>query len=190
MSLPIVLLGVAVLIVLWLVAAYNGLITLKNRTNEAWSDIDVQLKRRYDLIPNLVETVKGYAKHEASVFENVTKARTEAMKAESTGNAKDMAASENILTNVLKSVFAVAEAYPDLKASQNFAQLQGELTDTEDKIEAARRFYNANVRDFNTKQEVFPTSIFARQLGFSQREFFEAGEGERAGVAVKFDENK
>jgi len=187
MSLPVILLGLAVLIILWLIAAYNGLITLKNRTDEAWSDIDVQLKRRYDLIPNLVETVKGYAKHEAGVFEEVTKARTAAMKAEATGDTKELAKQENVLTNALKSVFAVAEAYPDLKASANFGQLQGELTDTEDKIEAARRFYNANVRDFNTKQEVFPTSMFARQLGFSQREFFEAAEGERENVEVSFD---
>jgi LemA protein len=175
-----------VLVVLWLVAMYNGLITLRNRTDEAWSDIDVQLKRRYDLIPNLVETVKGYAKHEKQLFEDVTKARTAAMKAESTGDTKAMAARENVLTDALKSVFAVAEDYPDLKASENFSQLQGELTDTEDKIEAARRFYNANVRDFNTKQQVFPTNLMASSLGFKTREFFEAGEGERATVQVDF----
>lgn len=179
-------LGFVVLVVLWLVAMYNGLITLRNRTDEAWSDIDVQLKRRYDLIPNLVETVKGYAKHEQGVFEEVTKARTAAMKAESSGDTKAMAASENLLTNALKSVFAVAEAYPDLKASENFAQLQGEVTDTEDKIEAARRFYNANVRDFNTKQQVFPTNMMASSLGFKPRDFFEAGEGERENVKVDF----
>lgn len=178
--------GLLVLVVLWLVAMYNGLITLRNRTDEAWSDIDVQLKRRYDLIPNLVETVKGYAKHEQGVFEEVTKARTAAMKAESSGDTKAMAASENLLTNALKSVFAVAEAYPDLKASQNFAQLQGEITDTEDKIEASRRFYNANVRDFNTKQQVFPTNMMASSLGFKPRDFFEAGEGERENVKVDF----
>ncbi len=185
MSLPLIALALLVLVVLWLIAAYNGLITLKNRTTEAWSDIDVQLKRRHDLIPNLIETVRGYAKHEKDVFTDVTKARTEAMKV--SGDPAKLAAAENVLTSALKSVFAVAESYPELKASANFLHLQEELTDTEDKLEAARRFYNANVRDFNTKQEVFPTSIFARTLGFTQREFFEAAAGEKGNVSVAFD---
>ncbi|MBI4032141.1 LemA family protein [Candidatus Berkelbacteria bacterium] len=177
--------GIPVLIILWLIATYNGLISLKNRTDEAWSDIDVQTKRRYDLIPNLVEAVKGYAKHEKQVFTDVTKARTEAMKA---GTIHDKAAKENMLTDALKSVFAVAENYPELKASDNFLQLQGELTDTEDKIEAARRFYNGNVRDFNTKLQVFPTNMFAQSLGFTAREFFEATGAEKAPVTVDFSE--
>lgn len=177
------IIGIPVLIVLWLIATYNGLIGLKNRTDEAWSDIDVQTKRRYDLIPNLVEAVKGYAKHEKQVFTDVTKARTEAMQA---GNIHDKAAKENALSETLKSIFAVAENYPELKASENFLQLQGELTDTEDKIEAARRFYNGNVRDLNTKLEVFPTNMFATSLGFTKREFFEATAGEREPVKVDF----
>lgn len=177
------IIGIPVLIVLWLIAVYNGLISLKNRTDEAWSDIDVQTKRRYDLIPNLVEAVKGYATHEKQLFTDVTKARTEAMKA---GTIHDKAAKENMLTEALKSVFAVAENYPDLKASENFLQLQGELTDTEDKIEAARRFYNGNVRDFNTKLQVFPTNMFATSLGFAKREFFEAAGAEKEPVKVSF----
>ena len=178
-----ILLGVLVLAIAWVIGAYNGLVSLKNRTDEAWSDIDVQLKRRYDLIPNLVETVKGYAKHEKQVFEDVTKARSAAMSA---GGIADKAQSENMLTNALKSVFAIAENYPELKASQNFLSLQGELTDTEDKIEAARRFYNGNVRDFNTKLQVFPTNMIAQNLGFKAREFFEAAGGEREAVKVNF----
>ena len=179
-----VVLGVIVLGLLWLVAAYNGLVRLKNQTDEAWSDIDVQLKRRYDLIPNLVETVKGYATHEREAFENVTKARTMAMGA-STPEAKGQA--ENMLSGALKTVFALAEAYPDLKANQNFAKLQDELSDTENKIQAARRFYNGNVRDLNTRIESFPTNMFAKSLGFSKREFFELeNEAEKAPVAVKF----
>ena len=161
--------GVILLGLLWLWAAYNGLIRLKNQTNEAWSDIDVQLKRRYDLIPNLVETVKGYATHEREAFENVTKARTAAMSAQGPA-AKGEA--ENMLAGALKSVFAIAEAYPDLKASQNFSRLQDELSDTENKIQAARRFYNGNVRDFNTRVESFPTNLIAKNLGFPKREFF------------------
>lgn len=179
---------IVILIVLvggWLVGAYNGLIKLKQRVGDAWSDIDVQLKRRSDLIPNLLETVKGYAKHEKSVFENVTKLRAEALQ---TTNPKDRAAKENLLSEALKSVFAVAENYPDLKASQNFIELQRELTDTEDKIAQARRFYNGMVRDFNTALEVFPTNLFAKNLGFTAREFFEATEAEREVVKVTFDE--
>lgn len=179
-----ILVGVIALGLVWVVAAYNGLVSLKNRTDEAWSDIDVQLKRRYDLIPNLVETVKGYAKHESKVFEEVTKARTAAMGA---GNLHDKAKNENMLTDALKSVFAIAENYPDLKASQNFLSLQGELTDTEDKIEAARRFYNGNVRDLNTQIQVFPTNLIAQNLGFKAREFFEAAAGEKEAVKVDFN---
>jgi len=176
--------AIVVLFLGWLWMAYNGLIRLKNQTDEAWSDIDVQLKRRYDLIPNLVETVKGYATHEREAFENVTKARSNAMGA-STPEAKGQA--ENMLTGALKSVFALAEAYPDLKANQNFAKLQDELSDTENKIQASRRFYNGNVRDFNIRVESFPTNAFAKQLGFSKREFFEVeNETEKAPVKVQF----
>jgi LemA protein len=162
---------------------YNGLITLKNRTDEAWSDIDVQLKRRYDLIPNLVETVKGYAAHESQTFEKVTQARTAAMAAQ---GAAERAVAENQLSQTLKSIFALSEAYPELKANQNFLQLQQDLTDTEDKIQAARRFYNGNVRDFNTKLQVFPTNLFGNLLGFKAREFFEIAEAEKATPQVKF----
>ena len=170
LTIVVVLLVVALI---WLWATYNGLVGSKVRTDEAWSDINVQLKRRYDLIPNLVETVKGYAKHEDTVFENVTKARTAAMGA--TGMA-DKAQAENALQGTLKSLFAVSEAYPELKASENFKELQSELVDTEDKVQASRRFYNGNVRDFNIKLQVFPTSIFASMLGFTHRDFFEATE--------------
>ncbi|MFA6973270.1 MAG: LemA family protein [Parcubacteria group bacterium] len=179
----IILLIIVIVIAVWLVATYNGLITLKNRVDEAWSDIDVQLKRRYDLIPNLVNTVKGYAAHEKEVFEKVTEARARAMGA---GSAADKAQAENMLSNTLKSLFAVAEAYPDLKANQNFLELQRELTDTEDKIQASRRFYNGNVRDFNTKIQVFPTNLIASMLNFVKRDFFEAGEGEKEPVKVEF----
>lgn len=168
-----VLLGAAVLIVLWIIAVFNGLITRRNRVGEAWSDIDVQLKRRYDLIPNLVAAVKGYAKHESSVFEKVTQARAAAMGAKSLA---EHAKAENMLTDTLKSLFAVAESYPELKASQNFLQLQDELTDTEDKIQAARRFYNGNVRDFNTSLQTFPSNIIAGMLNFKARDFFELAE--------------
>ncbi|MFA6193945.1 MAG: LemA family protein [Parcubacteria group bacterium] len=178
-----VILGIVILAVLWAVGIYNGLIRLKNRVDEAWSDIDVQLKRRYDLIPNLVNTVKGYASHEKEVFEKVTEARTKAMGAQSAG---DKAQAENALSQTLKSLFAVAEAYPDLKANQNFLELQRELTDTEDKVQASRRFYNGNVRDFNTKIQVFPNNVFAGMLGFSAREFFEAEGGEKEPVKVEF----
>jgi LemA protein len=170
-----------------IIAMYNGLIRLKNRVDEAWSDIDVQLKRRYDLIPNLVETVKGYAAHEQATFEKVVNARNAAMAAQSGGDAKAQAEAENILSGTLKSIFALAENYPDLKANQNFLELQRELTDTEDKIQASRRFYNGNVRDFNTKLEVFPTNIMAGMLGFKRREFFEIADAkERDNIQVKF----
>jgi len=165
-----IILGVLAVIILWIVFAYNGFVTLVNRTVEAWSDIDVQLKRRYDLIPNLMETVKGYAKHESSVFENVTKARSQAMQA---GTVHDKEAADNMLTGALKSLFAVSEAYPDLKANQNFLSLQAELSDTENKIQAARRFYNGNVRDLNTKIEIFPNNVIAGMFKFEKKEFFE-----------------
>lgn len=179
----IIIIAVA-LIVIWLIATYNGLIRLRNRTNEAWSDIDVQLKRRYNLIPNLVETVKGYAKHERELFEKVTQARSRAMEAKT---PQEQGKAENMLTGTLKTLFAVAENYPELKANQNFAKLQDELADTENKIQASRRFYNGNVRDFNTKLQVFPTNMIAQTLGFKAREFFEIEEaGEREAVKVKF----
>jgi len=177
------ILAVVAVIAIGIIAIYNGLIRLKNRVDEAWSDINVQLKRRYDLIPNLVSTVKGYAAHEKEVFEKVTEARTQAMGAGTTG---DKAQAENMLSGALKSLFAVAEAYPDLKANQNFLELQRELTDTEDKIQAARRFYNGNVRDFNTKIEVFPNNIFAGIFNFNKREFFGIDEGEKEPVKVEF----
>lgn len=174
------------LIVLGVILTFNSLVTLRNRTKEAWADIEVQLKRRYDLIPNLVNTVKGYATHESSAFENVTKARSAAMSAG--GNLEDKAGAENMLTGALKSVFAIAEAYPELKANQNFLALQNELSDTENKIQSARRFYNANVRDLNTKIEVFPTNIFAGMFGFTKMEFFDLADNDVAQnpVEVKF----
>lgn len=178
-----VIIAIVIVIVLAIVAMYNGLVTLNVRTDEAWSDIDVQLKRRYDLIPNLVETVKGYATHEKGVFENVTRARAEALEAKST---KEKSEAENQLTSALRSVFAVAEAYPQLKANENFAKLQDELTDTEDKIQAARRFYNGNVRDMNIKVQSFPTNIFANMLGFKKRDLFELEEA-AAREPVKVD---
>lgn len=179
-----IILIVVVAVVLWAIAVFNGLVVLKNRAKEAWADIDVQLKRRYDLIPNLVETVKGYATHERQLFEKVTQARASAMGA--TG-LKDKAEAENALSGTLKSLFAVAENYPDLKASTNFLELQRELTDTEDKIQAARRFYNTNVRDLNIKIEVFPANLIAGPLGFKAMELFQtANEAEREPVAVKF----
>ncbi|MFA5935436.1 MAG: LemA family protein [Patescibacteria group bacterium] len=179
----IILIAVAA-IALWAVMVYNGLITLKNRTDEAWSDIDVQLKRRYDLIPNLVEAVKGYASHESGTLEKVTQARNMAMGAKTVA---EHAAAENMLSQTLKSLFAVSEAYPELKANTNFMHLQQELADTEDKIQASRRFYNGNVRDFNTKLQVFPTNMIGGMLGFTKRDFFElANEAERNNPQVKF----
>jgi LemA protein len=181
------LIVLAVVLVLGLVAMYNGLVRTKIRVDEAWSDITVQLKRRIDLIPNLIETVKGYAKHEKSVFEEVTKARTAMMNA---NGVAETAKAENMMESALKSIFAVAEAYPDLKANTNFLQLQAELVDTEDKIQASRRFYNGAVRDLNIKIKTFPTILFARMLGFAEREFFELDETEQAAaekpVEVKF----
>ena len=175
--------GVAGAIVLWFIGVYNGLVRLKNRANEAWSDIDVQLKRRYDLIPNLIESVKGYAKQEKDVFIKVTEARAGAMKAQ---GIIEKGKAENMLSETLKSLFAVSENYPDLKSSKNFMHLQEELTDTENKIQAARRFYNGNVRDLNIKIESFPANMVAGTLGYAKREFFEVDESEKKNVKVKF----
>ncbi len=171
-----IILAVVVVLVIFLWATYNALITLKLRVDEAWSDITVQLKRRLDLIPNLVETVKGYAKHEKGVFEEVTKARTSAIQAK---GVKETAAAENQFEGALKSLFAVAEAYPDLKANQNFIELQQELVDTEDKIQASRRFYNAGVRDLNTKIQTFPSNIIASIFNFKNRVFYQLEESEQ-----------
>ncbi len=180
MIIAIIAIVVVVVIAIAFVAMYNGLVRLNIRADEAWSDITVQLKRRYDLIPNLVSTVKGYASHESSVFEKVTEARANALSAQGVAAT---AKAEGEFTQTLKSLFSVAEAYPDLKASQNFQELQAELVDTEDKIQASRRFYNGVVRDFNTKRKVFPTSIFAGLLGFNKdREFFELDEAQTAAV--------
>ncbi len=182
-----ILLGVVAVIIVAIIGIYNSLIRLKNRVDEAWSDIDVQLKRRYDLIPNLVETVKGYAAHEKEAFEKVIAARSAAMSAQAKGDAEEQAAAENMLSGTLKSLFALSENYPDLKANQNFLELQRELTDTEDKIQASRRFYNGNVRDFNTKLQVFPTNIFGNMLGFKARDYFEITDvKEKEPVKVQF----
>jgi len=169
----LILVAVIAIVAAWFIAIYNGLIRLKVRTDEAWSDIDVQLKRRYDLIPNLVNTVKGYAAHESGVFEKVTEARSAAMNA---GSAAEKGAAENALSGTLKTLFAVAENYPELKANENFLELQRELSDTENKIQASRRFYNGNVRDLNTKIQVFPDSIVAGMLNVTKRDFFEIEE--------------
>ena len=179
----IVILLVVAAIIIWI---YNSLIRAKVRVDEAWSDITVQLKRRYDLIPNLVNTVKGYAAHEKEVFEKVTEARANALKAQTVGQT---AQAENQFQSALKSLFAVAEAYPQLRASENFQQLQAEITDTEDKIQAARRFYNGAVRDLNIKIQTFPTNIFAGLMHFKQREFFEVEGAQAAAVQdpVKVD---
>lgn len=179
-----IVLAVVAIVVIFLWVTYNSLVTLKVRVDEAWSDITVQLKRRADLIPNLVNTVKGYATHEKSVFEDVTEARSAVVNAKT---PKEAAKADNMLEDALKSVFAVAEAYPDLKASQNFSELQQELVDTEDKIQAARRFYNGGVRDLNTKIQLFPTNIFAGMLGFTIREFYEVDEAERESVEKPVD---
>ncbi|HIA91898.1 TPA: LemA family protein [Candidatus Saccharibacteria bacterium] len=185
MTVLIVLLIVAGALVLWLIGVYNGLVKSNVRVDEAWSDISVQLKRRYDLIPNLVSTVKGFAKQEKEVFENVTKARANAINA--TGSPAEQAQAENMFTGALKSLFAVAEAYPQLKSDQNFLALQSELSDTENKIQASRRFYNGAARDLNIKIKVFPTNLFARSLGFTEREFFEVeNEVEKQNVQVSF----
>ena len=179
----LIILGV---VVLWVIYAFNRFVSLRNRAEEAWADIEVQLKRRYDLIPNLVNTVQGYATHERSAFENVTKARSAAMGAQ--GPTPAHAQAENMLTGALKSIFALAEAYPDLKANQNFLALQQELSDTENKIQAARRFYNTNVRDLNIAIETFPSNVVAATFRFAKKEFFDLADSDAAQnpVEVKF----
>jgi len=172
-----IVLGVLAVIIVWVIAMYNRFVALTNRAEEAWSDIDVQLKRRYDLIPNLVETVKGYMKHEAGTLQKVTEARTKAMGAQTVG---EHAAAENMLTDALKSLFAVSESYPDLKANTNFIELQRELSDTENKIQAARRFYNSVVQDLQNALEQFPGNIIGSSFGFKTRDFFALGENEQA----------
>jgi LemA protein len=176
-------LGVLIVIAFLLIGMYNSLVQLRVRCDSAWSDIDVQLKRRHDLIPNLVETVKGYAAHEKGTFENIAKFRSQAMQATTPA---DKAAAENQLTGALKSLFAVAENYPQLKASEEFTQLQTSLSQTEDTLQNSRRYYNAVVRDLNTKIQSFPTDLIAGMFGFQQRQFFEVAKADREPVAVKF----
>ena len=178
-----ILLALVVVAVLYLVVAYNGLVRLRNRIENAWAQIDVQLQRRYDLIPNLVETVKGYAAHEKGVFEQVTQARASAINAQ---GVAAQAQAESMVTSALKSLFAVAEAYPDLKANQNFLALQEELSGTEGKIAYARQFYNDTVQGYNTKIQQFPTVFIARTMGFEEREYFEADDTSRGPVRVQF----
>lgn len=179
-----IIIGIVALLVLYLWSLYNGLVSLKTQIEEAWSQIDVQLKRRADLIPNLIETVKGYAKHEKAVFTDVTKARTAMMSAKTPDK---MAQASDMLTNALKSLFAVAEAYPQLKANENFVQLQKELSDTEDKVAYSRQYYNSVVTDYNTRIRVFPNNLIATNLGFSEKEFFGASDEERKSVKVNFN---
>ncbi|MFA6547594.1 MAG: LemA family protein [Candidatus Magasanikbacteria bacterium] len=183
-----IILAVLAIVLIWIIAVFNGLVRGKNRVDEAFSDIDVQLKRRYDLIPNLVETVKGYMTHERETLVKLTEARTSAMAVHDNSGATlaQREQAENALSSTLKSLFAVTENYPELKASQNFLQLQDEISDTENKIQASRRFYNGNVRDFNTSIQTFPTNMFAGFLKFAKYEFFQAAEGERQNVQVKF----
>jgi LemA protein len=175
--------GIIIILLIWLIAAYNGFIRLKNQADESWSGIDVQLKRRHDLVPNLVETVKGYAKHESSTFEKVVQARNMAMSA--TG-IENKAQAENMLSGALKSIFALAENYPELKASQNFMDLQKNLTEIEDQIQLARRYYNAVVRDYNILCEGFPSVIVAGMFAFRKRSFFEITEADKENVKVQF----
>tara|TARA_Y100000310_G_scaffold336475_1_gene421095 strand:- start:382 stop:945 length:564 start_codon:yes stop_codon:yes gene_type:complete len=187
MNITQIIILVVAIVVVWAIFAYNRLIALRNRAKEAFSDIDVQLKRRYNLIPNLVEAVKGYASHERGVFERVTEARANALSAEQSGNVKNMGQAENMLSGALKSLFAVAENYPQLQASQNFMELQRELRDAEDKIQAARRFFNTTVMSLNTKIESFPVVLVAKTFGFKQEEFFEIEEeGQREVPKVSF----
>lgn len=183
-----IIIGVLAIVLLWVIVVYNGLIRGKNQVDEAYSDIDVQLKRRYDLIPNLVETVKGYMTHEKETLTKLTEARSRAMAVHDNKNATlaEREQVENNLTSTLRGLMVNVEAYPDLKANQNFLQLQDELSDTENKIQASRRFYNGNVRDFNTKLQVFPTNMIANTLKFKAYEFFQAAEEEKKNVQVKF----
>ena len=186
MTLIYILIGVVVILVLWFIGIYNRLVTLTNRVKEAWSDIDVQLKRRYDLIPNLVETVKGYATHEANTLQQVTDMRTRAMSAQAPA---EKAEAENMLSGALKSLFAVSENYPNLKANENFLELQRQLEDTENKLQAARRFYNGVVMELNTSLQTFPNSLVSGMFGFMPREFFELGDQDQAAkepVKVQF----
>ncbi|KKS02930.1 MAG: LemA-like protein [Candidatus Curtissbacteria bacterium GW2011_GWA2_41_24] len=183
MSPTLILVAVVVILLLYLWFLYNGMVTARIRIREAWSGIEVQLKRRSSLIPNLIETVKGYAKHEKQVFENVTKARSTLLGAK---GPKEAASADNMLSGALKSLFAIAEAYPNLRASENFKELQEELSDTETKIAASRQFYNANVLDYNTKIKIFPNVMVARLMGFSEEEFFEAEEEAKKDIKVKF----
>ncbi len=183
MNITYIVIGAAILLLFWLLGTYNGLITLRNRVREAWSQIDVQLKRRSSLIPNLVEAVKGYTKHEKTVFENVTKARSAMLSASS---LSEKAKANDQLTGALKSLFAVAEDYPKLQASENFKQLQDELSDTETKVAASRQFYNTNVLDLNNSLETFPSSIIGNMFAFKKEEFFKATDSEKADVSVKF----
>ena len=189
MSTTWIVLIVVVAVAVWLVSMYNGLVTSRMRVKEAWSDIDVQFKRRYDLIPNLVETVKGYAAHEKETLDAVIKARNSAMQVHDTKGAtpQQMAQAEGALAGALKTVFALSEAYPDLKANTNFLKLQDELSDTENKIQASRRFYNGNVRDYNTSLQTFPTNTMAGMFGFTAEKFFEIEDSaQRENVSVKF----
>jgi len=183
MNTSYILIGIVVLLVIYVWSTYNNLVVLKARIKEALSGIDVQLKRRIDLIPNLIETVKGYAKHEKQIFEDVTKARSEMMKA---GNVSDKLKASDHMTDALKSIFAIAENYPNLKANENFAELQRQLEDTEDKIAYSRQFFNANILDYNTSVITFPNSVIANMFGFTQEKFFEATDEERKKVDVKF----
>ncbi|HEX2042088.1 MAG TPA: LemA family protein [Acidimicrobiales bacterium] len=183
MVLVIVLVAVAVLLLLYVVVTYNGLVRARNRVENAWAQIDVQLRRRYDLIPNLVETVKGYATHERETFQRVTEARTAAINASGVG---EQAQAESMITGALKSLFAVAEAYPDLEANENFLELQEELSGTEGRIAYARQFYNDSVLRLNTKIETFPTNVIANAFNFEQREYFEADDTSRGPVSVQF----
>ena len=177
-----IIIVILAVVVLWAALSYNGFVSLNTQTQEAWSDIEVQLKRRFDLIPNLINTVKGYATHEATTFDRVTQARAQAMQAQTPA---EHGKAENVLTDALKSVFAVAEAYPDLKANQNFLALQNELSDTENKIQASRRFYNGNVRDLNVKVDSFPSNLIANMFKFGKKEFFDLPDDAAAQQPVK-----
>jgi LemA protein len=183
MIVVLIVVGIIVLLVVYLIALYNKLVQMRNRIEGAWAQIDVQLKRRYDLIPNLVETVKGYASHERETLEQVTQARTMAQNAQ---GPAEQAQAENVLTGALKSLFAVSEAYPDLKANQNFLELQEELTSTEDRISYSRQFYNDMVQSYNTKIQQFPAVVIAGAMKFTEREYFEADDESRGNVTVQF----
>lgn len=186
MTILYVVLGIIIVLILWIISLYNGLVKLNNRTKEGWSDIDVQLKRRHDLIPNLVNSVKGYMTHERELLENITKARSGAMSAQEAGNTAELGKLENQLGGMLSKLQIAVEAYPDLKANTNVAQLMDELSDTENKIQASRRFYNGMVRDFNTKIETFPNNLFAEMLKFKKYSFFEVEDAkERNNIEVK-----